>query len=233
MNIFKVGELDESSTCAIFAHVGNDGKQQYNVKHYNLDGILSVGYRVNSINATLFRRWANQILKDYLLKGYAIRPEIDVAKLYVNHENRIAELEKNVDFFVKTSLPPKEGVFFNGQIFDAYVFASNLIYSAKKSIIIIDNYADESVLVMLTDRKPKVTAHIYAQKFTEKLKLSITKHSQQYELITVSEAKNIHDRFLIIDNTVYHIGASLKDLGNKLFAFSKMEIRPEELLKNI
>ena len=228
-NIFTEGELGEKSNVQNL-HIPNSDKP---VTFYNLDVIISVGYRVKSKQGTQFRIWATKILKDYLLKGYAIRNEIDVAKLYVNHENRITALEKNVDFFVKTSLPPKEGVFFNGQIFDAYVFASNLIKSAKKSIILIDNYADESVLVMLSDRKPKVTAHIYAQKLIEKLKLSITKHSQQYELITVSEAKNVHDRFLIIDDTVYAIGASMKDLGKKLFAFFKMEIKSDELLENI
>ena len=234
-HIYEENELDIEATCRDFRQVRMEGSRQVarTIPCYDLDMIISIGYRVNSKRATQFRRWANQILKDYLLKGYAIRPEIDVVKLYANHESRIIELEKNVDFFVKTSLPPKEGVFFGGQIFDAYVFASDLIKSAKKSIVLIDNYADESVLVMLSDRKPKVTAHIYAQKFTEKLQLSITKHRQQYEQITVSEVKNVHDRFLIIDDTVYHIGASLKDLGNKLFAFSKMEMKPADILKGV
>ena len=228
-NIFECGELDENSVISILEITAADGKI-YDTKIYNLDAILSVGYRVNSINATQFRRWANKILKDYLLKGYSIN----------NRMNRIEdnmEVLKNkvneIDLQINTQLIPTQGVFFGGQIFDAYVFASDLIKSAKKSIVLIDNYADESVLVMLSDRKPKVTAHIYAQKFTEKLQLSITKHRQQYEQITVSEVKNVHDRFLIIDDTVYHIGASLKDLGNKLFAFSKMEMKPADILKGV
>jgi len=234
-NCFREQELERGSTVKDSLIVQKEGNRSVkrNIEYYNLDVIISVGYRVKSKQGTLFRIWASKVLKEYLLKGYAVRSEIDVAKLYANHESRITALEENVDFFVKTSLPPKEGVFFDGQIFDAYVFASDLIKSAKKSIVLIDNYADESVLVMLSGRKPKVTAHIYAQKFTEKLQLSITKHSQQYEQITVSKVERVHDRFLIIDNTVYHIGASLKDLGGKLFAFSKLEMKPSELMKNL
>jgi hypothetical protein len=234
-HIYEENELDIEATCRDFRQVRVEGDRQVTrtIPHYDLDMIISIGYRVNSKRATQFRRWATKVLKDYVLKGYAVRPDMDVAKLYANHENRITELEKNVDFFVKTSLPPKEGVFFNGQIFDAYVFASNLIKSAKKTVILIDNYVDESVLVMLSDRKSKVTAQIYTWQITEKLKLSREKYISQYEPIAIDEIRNVHDRFLIIDNTVYHIGASLKDLGKKLFAFSKMEIKPAELLKNI
>ncbi|MDR0304557.1 MAG: virulence RhuM family protein [Chitinispirillales bacterium] len=231
-NIFECGELSENSVCSILELTAADGKI-YDTKIYNLDAILSVGYRVNSINATLFRRWANQVLKDYLLKGYSIRHETDVAKLYANHENRITELEKNVDFFVKTSLPPQEGVFFEGQIFDAYIFASDLIKSATKTIILIDNYIDESVLLILSKRSINVRAEIYTKQITAQLQLDLEKHNTQYEPIIMLISTSFHDRFLIIDNTVYHIGASLKDLGKKLFAFSKMEIKDTELLKNI
>ena len=227
INIFKVGELDEDSTCAIFAHMGNDGKQQYNVKHYNLDGILSVGYRVNSMNATLFRRWANQVLKDYILRGYA------VDKRFERLENRVSATEKKIDFFVKTALPPVQGIFFEGQIFDAYVFASDLIKSAKKAIVLVDNYVDESVLLILSKRRLKVSAQIYTRQISAQLQLDLTKHNSQYAPISIGKTAAVHDRFLVIDSTVYHIGASLKDLGKKLFAFSKMEIKPTELLKNI
>ena len=227
-NIFECGELDENSVSSILELTAADGKK-YDTKIYNLDAILSVGYRVNSINATLFRRWANQILKDYLLKGYAVNHRID------RLERKIVEHDQKFDLLIKTSLPPKEGVFFDGQIFDAYIFVSNLIKSANKSIILIDNWADETVLVMLSDRKPKVSAKIYTQRhrITEKLQLALAKHSQQYEQVTIDAVENVHDRFLIIDNTVYAIGASMKDLGKRLFAFFKMEIRPEELMKNI
>jgi len=228
-NVFAEGELTEASTCAFFAHVQNEGGRvvKREIAYYNLDVIISVGYRVKSKQGTQFRIWASKILKDYLLRGYAISQRFD------RIERKIVEHDQKFDLLIKSSVHPIEGIFFNGQIFDAYVFASNLIKSARKSIVLIDNYADESVLVMLSDRKPKVTAHIYAQKFTEKLQLSISKHSRQYEAITVSEVKNVHDRFLIIDDTVYAIGASMKDLGKRLFAFFKMEIKATELLKNI
>jgi len=226
-NIYIIGELTEAGTCAIFAHMGNDSKQTYQTKYYNLDAILSVGYRVNSINATLFRRWATQILKDYMLRGYAVNQRIE------RIEHRVTETEKKIDFFVKTALPPAQGIFFEGQIFDAYVFVSDLIKSAKKSIVLIDNYIDESVLLLLSKRLPKVTAKIYTKQILPQLQLDLAKYNAQYEPINIFKSNSFHNRFLLIDNTVYHIGASLKDLGKKLFAFSKMEIKPSDILKNI
>ncbi|MDR1847438.1 MAG: virulence RhuM family protein [Bacteroidales bacterium] len=226
-NIFLSGELIEDSTCAIFAHMGNDGKQQYHTKFYNLDAILSVGYRVNSINATLFRKWANSILKDYILKGYAITQRFE------RLEYRMTENEKKIDLVVKTALPPKEGVFYNGQIFDAFVFVADLIKTAKKGIILIDNYLDESVLMLLAKRKVKVKAIIYTKAITPEIQTDLAKHNAQYPEIFIEEKPDIHDRFLLIDGDVYHIGASFKDLGKKLFAFSKMEMKSGELLKNI
>jgi hypothetical protein len=224
-NIYKTGELDEKAVCSILEHTAGDGKV-YQTKYYNLDAILSVGYRVNSRNATLFRRWANNILKDYMLKGYAINQRIERV------ERRVTETEKKIDFFVKTALPPVQGVFFEGQIFDAYVFASRLIKSAKKSVILIDNYIDESVLLLLTKRQSKVSAKIYTKHISPQLQLDLTKHNTQYEPIDISKSDSFHDRFLIIDTAVYHIGASLKDLGKKLFAFSKMEIKITKILDN-
>ena len=156
-NIYDCGELEQDSTFSILENMGNDGKQTYQTKYYNLDAILSVGYRVNSRNATLFRRWATQILKDYMLKGYTVNQRIE------RIEHRVTETEKKIDFFVKTALPPVQGVFFEGQIFDAYVFVSDLIKSAKKSIILIDNYIDESVLLLLSKRRSKVDAKIYTK----------------------------------------------------------------------
>ena len=154
-NIYNTGELDEDSTCSILEHMGNDGKQKYITKFYNLDAILSVGYRVNSKNATLFRRWANGILKDYLLKGYSVNRRL------TELEHTVAEHSKKIDFFVRTSLPPVEGIFYDGQIFDAYQFASGLIRSAKESILLIDNYVDESVLLMLSKRGAGVQADTF------------------------------------------------------------------------
>ena len=218
-NIYNTGELDEDSTCSILEHMGNDGKQKYITKFYNLDAILSVGYRVNSKNATLFRRWANGILKDYLLKGYSVNRRL------TELEHTVAEHSKKIDFFVRTSLPPVEGIFYDGQIFDAYQFASGLIRSAKESILLIDNYVDESVLLMLSKRGAGVQADIYTRKVSRQFQLDVERHNSQYPPIAVHTCQKIHDRFLIIDHAVvYHIGASLKDLGRKMFAFSKLDI---------
>ena len=225
-NIYNSGELDQDSTCSILEHMGNDGKQKYVTKYYNLDAILSVGYRVNSKNATLFRRWANKVLKEYLLKGHAINYRLDQMDTRLQkHERQIEYLTDKVDFFVRTSLPPVEGVFYDGQIFDAYKFATDLIRSAKKSILLIDNYVNESVLLMLSKRNAGVKADIYTQTVSRQLQLDLQKHSSQYPPISIHVYKKCHDRFLIIDGTdVWHIGASLKDLGKKMFAFSRLDI---------
>ena len=220
-NIYNSGELDVDSTCSILEHMGNDGKQKYTTKYYNLDAILSVGYRVNSRNATLFRRWASSVLKEYLLKGYSINQRLSEL------EKTVALHSEKIDFFVRTSLPPVEGIFYDGQIFDAYKFASDLIRSARKSLLLIDNYVDDSVLLMLSKRNPGVTATVYTQKITPQLQLDLDKYNDQYPPINIRTYRNSHDRFLIGDDKdVYHIGASLKDLGKKLFAFSKLEIEP-------
>ena len=224
-NIYKSRELDKFSTCSILEHVGNDGKQIYQTKFYNLDAILSVGYRVNSRNATMFRRWATQVLKDYMLRGYAVNQRID------RLESKIVEHDKKFDLIIKTALPPKEGIFFDGQIFDAYIFVADLIKTAKKSVILLDNYIDETVLLLLSKRQKKVKAEIYTKQISNELQLDLARHNAQYEPIKICESNTFHDRFLIIDDTVYHIGASLKDLGKKLFAFSKMEIKPNEILR--
>ena len=225
-NIFKAGELDEPSVCSILEHTAADGKI-YKTGFYNLDAILSVGYRVNSRNATLFRQWANRVLKDYLLRGYAIN------RRFERIEHRVAETEKKIDFFVRTALPPVQGIFFEGQIFDAYAFAADLVKSAKKSLTLLDNYVDESVLLLLAKRLSGVTVHIYTRKLSQQLQLDLTKHNAQYEPVTITQSSTFHDRFLLIDDTVYHIGASLKDLGKKLFAFSKMEVKATDILKNV
>ena len=224
-NIYTSGELDKEGTCSILEHMGNEGKQRYTTLYYNLDMILAVGYRVNSFNATQFRKWATRVLKDYLLKGYSVNNRLE------RLEQRVSRTEEKIDFFVRTSLPPVEGVFYNGQIFDAYVFATDLIKSAKKSITLIDNYIDESVLLMLSKRKAMVRASIITRSDSKISQLDIEKHNAQYSPIEVKVCDTIHDRFLIIDNEVYHLGASLKDLGKKLFAFSKLEMPAETLLK--
>ena len=237
-NIYKTGELEENNTCSILEHMGNDGNQRYTTKYYNLDAILSVGYRVNSRNATIFRQWANKVLKEYLLTGYSINRrliylESRIDRRLLEHDKRLDDLTDKVDFFIRTSLPPREGIFFNGQIFDAHEFICRLIKSAKKRIVLIDNYVDESVLVQLDNRKDDVSALIYTGEISRTFQQSINRHNRQYAPIEIKTASRIHDRFLIIDDTLYHIGASIKDLGKKLFAFSKLEISPDYILANI
>ena len=225
-------ELADIPTVAKFATVQKEGERfvTRQVEFYNLDMILSVGYRVKSQRGIQFRQWANKVLKDYLLKGYSINQRLNEIEQKMDNkffqiEKTIAEHDKKIDFFVRTSLPPVEGIFFDGQIFDAYKFATDLIKSAKCSLVLIDNYVDESVLLMLSKRNSEVSATIYTHKINAQLQLDLNKHNDQYPPIEARTYKSSHDRFLIIDNTeVYHIGASLKDLGKKMFAFSKLEL---------
>lgn len=217
-NIFKEKELNPNSVVKESLTTAADGKK-YRVKYYNLDVIISIGYRVKSIRGTQFRQWANKVLKEYLLKGYSVNRRL------TELEHTVAEHSRKIDFFVRTSLPPVEGIFYEGQIFDAYKFAADLIRSAEKSILLIDNYVDESVLLMLSKRKAGVTADIHTQAVGNQLKLDLQKHNSQDAPIKIHTYKKCHDRFLIIDDAkVYHIGASLKDLGKKMFAFSKLDI---------
>ena len=216
-------ELTGLPTVANFATVQNEGHRLVvrNIEYYNLDMVLSVGYRVKSRRGVEFRQWANKTLKNYLLRGYAVNQRIEQL------EQRVSEHDRKIDFFVRTSLPPAQGVFFEGQIFDAYVFAADLIKSAKEHIVLIDNYIDESVLLLLAKRNAGVTAKILTRQISSVLSVDLAKHNLQYSPIVIEESPRYHDRFLILDDEVYHIGASLKDLGKKLFAFSKLEIPAE------
>ena len=233
-NVFKEKELEEKSNVH-FLHIANSDKP---VKFFSLDVIISVGYRVKSVRGTQFRQWANKILKEYLLKGYSINQRLNDMEYRMNNkffqiEKTIAEHDAKIDFFVRTSLPPVEGIFFDGQIFDAYKFATDLIRSAKCSLILIDNYVDESVLLMLSKRNSGISATIYTHKINAQLQLDLNKHNDQYPPIEARTYKSSHDRFLIIDNTeVYHIGASLKDLGKKMFAVSKLDL-PAHTIINV
>lgn len=226
-NIFRSGELDEDSVHSILEYTANDGKL-YKTKFYNLDAILSVGYRVNSINATMFRKWANSVLKEYLLKGYSINQRFE------RLEQRVSRTEEKIDFFVRTSLPPVEGVFYDGQIYDAYELASRLVKSARNRIVLIDNYIDESVLTLLDKRSDGVSAEIYTQHISPQLQLDIQRHDSQYAPIPVHILTTAHDRFLLLDDDVYHIGASLKDLGKRWFAIMKMqETKAEDIIAHM
>lgn len=228
-NIYKEGELITESTCKDFLQVRKEGNR--NVKRlqkiYNLDVIISVGYRVKSFRGTQFRQWALRILKEYLLKGYSVNQRLE------RLEQRVTQTENKIDFFVKTSLPPVEGIFYDGQIFDAYKFANDLIRSAKQRIILIDNYIDDSVLQMLDKRQQNVSATIYTKDISTQLQLDVQRHNAQYAPIAIHQFVNSHDRFFIIDDTVYHIGASIKDLGKEWFAFCKMGISAAEILNRI
>ena len=227
-NIFKSGELDENSVRSILEHTAADGKI-YKTQFYNLDAILSVGYRVNSRNATIFRQWANKVLKEYLLRGYAVNQRLmqledRIDRHFSEYDRHLLQLDEKVDFFVRSSIQPKEGIFFDGQIFDAYAFIAGLIRKAKHRIVVIDNYIDDSVLVQLSKRTPGVTVDIYDGQISRQLRQDVEKHNAQYPGVTLHNYTKAHDRFLIIDEEVYHIGHSLKDLGKKLFAFSKMDV---------
>jgi hypothetical protein len=219
-------ELSGMAVVAKFATTAADGKT-YQVEYYNLDMILSIGYRVKSRRGVEFRQWANQVLKEYLLKGYSINRRIEQL------EKTVARHDERIEFFVRTSLPPVEGIFFEGQIFDAYTFASDLVKSARQRIVLIDNYVDESTLMLLSKRKPEVEATIFTARISQVLQLDIQRHNAEYPPVTVNEYRQSHDRFLIIDDDVYHIGASLKDLGKKWFAFSRLHFNPQELLERI
>lgn len=234
--IFKTRELDPGSTTQKIRVVRKEGNRLVNrtIDFYNLDMIISVGYRVNSANATQFRRWATSVLKDYLLKGYALNQRlIRIENQLENQQTLLAEHSEKIDFFVRTSLLPVEGIFFEGQVFDAHVFVSDLIRNAKTRIVLIDNYIDDTVLKLLDKRSPSVKATIYTKQISPALQTDINLHNTQYEPINIQVFEDSHDRFLMIDETVYHIGASLKDLGKKWFAFSKMDISSTLLLSKM
>ena len=229
-----------NATVAKFAIVQKEGNREVirQVEFYSLDVILSVGYRVKSSRGIEFRRWANQVLKDYMLKGYAINQQMlameeRIGRQLQDHTLQIHDLQEKVNFFVRTSLPPHQGIFYDGQIFDAYTFINDRIREATTRIILIDNYIDDSVLTILSKRANKVAATIYTKKPTAQLQLDIQKHNAQYPPISVIEFDRSHDRFLCIDETVYHLGASIKDLGKKWFAFNRMEMPTTELLNKI
>lgn len=250
-NIFKEGELDEKVVVrknrTTTMHGAIDGKiQTHEVAFYNLDVIISVGYRVKSMRGTKFRQWATSVIREHLLHGYAIQQQLKRLEQHMDEKlgaqhNEIQEIkqtlsdhQEKIDFFVRTNQPPVEGIFFDGQIFDAYRFVNDLIRKAKSRIVLIDNYVDDTVLAMLDKRAAGVTATIYTQHVSQQLQLDIDRHNAQYDPIVVEHFNRAHDRFLLIDDEVYHIGASLKDLGKKWFAFTLMrDLTATELISRI
>ncbi|MDR0777873.1 MAG: virulence RhuM family protein [Methanomassiliicoccaceae archaeon] len=225
-NVFADGELDRNSTVKEYLTVASNGKN-YHIQYYSLDVIISVGYRVKSKRGTRFRQWANKVLKDHLLNGHFFN------KRFENIEQRVGETEKKIDLFIRTSMPPVYGVFYEGQTFDAYLFVSDLVESAERSVVLLDNYVDETALFLLSKRSSGVAADIYTKRITPRLQFDLEKHNAQYEHVKIHESDKFHDRFLIIDGTVYHIGASLKDLGRKMFAFSKLEIKDAVIMEGL
>lgn len=231
--IFKDEELDENSVVKFFLTTAQDSKS-YNTKHYNLDMIISIGYRVNSVTATKFRQWATSVLKSYITDGYVINSEKITHQRFKELENDVVLLKSKVENIVKSlednSLKPSKGIFFDGQTYDAYIFINDLFRSAKSEVVLIDNYIDDTVFTLFS-KYPNLKIKIYTQTISKQLRLDYQKYNSQYKNIELKEFKNAHDRFLIIDEKeMYHIGASLKDLGKKWFAFSKFEMEALEIL---
>ena len=229
-NIYSDNELKKDATCSILELVRKEGTRMVSrkIEFYNLDAIISVGFRVNTKRGIEFRQWANRVIKEYLMRGYAINDRM------MRIEQRMTAAEQKIDFFVRTSLPPVEGIFYDGQIFDAYRFVADLIRKATRRIILIDNYVDDTVLTMLDKRARGVTATIYTQHIGQQLQLDLKRHNTQYEPIEINPFNRAHDRFLLIDDEVYHIGASLKDLGRRWFAFTLMhDIKTDDLIARI
>jgi hypothetical protein len=232
-NVFSEGELDSGATVAKFATVQYEGdrKVERQVEFYNLDVVISVGYRVKSKQGTQFRIWATNVLRDYLLKGYALNQRMNRLE---NTVEGLATKVSEIDLQINTHLIPTQGVFFDGQIFDAYELASKIIRSAKKSIVLLDNYVDETTLTHLAKKKKEVRVYLLSKNIHKQLALDIQKANAQYGHFEVKLFTQSHDRFLIIDGKeVYHLGASLKDLGKKWFAFSKLEVRSVEQIMNL
>ena len=219
-NAFRTNEVDKKSNVR-FLHIPFSDKP---VMFYSLDVIIAVGYRVKSQRGTDFRKWALPVIKNHMLHGYSVNQRFE------RLEQRVSKTEEKIDFFVKTSLPPVEGIFYDGQIFDAYKFITDLIKKAKTEIVLIDNYIDETVLTMLDNRNPNVSATIYTSHISEKLDLALAKHNSQYQPINIERFNKSHDRFLIIDDDVYLIGGSIKDLGKKVSTFVKLSVPKGEFL---
>ena len=252
-NIYASQEIEEDTTCSILEHMGNDSKQVYETKYYNLDAILSVGYRVNSKNATLFRRWANQVLKDYILKGYAVNQRKIATDLQIadrlheqrqlieqqgsrleNVDSRLSAVEQHIDFFVQSAQTPTGGILATGTRFDGFVLIADLVKAAKRSVIFIDPFATIEVLKFAAMRNKGVKAVIYSARITPEFETAKNLHNKQYPDLDLKTMRTIHDRFLLIDDTVYHFGASFKDMGNEMTAYSVLNfITHEEVIAKV
>lgn len=228
--IYKTEELEKTATARKIRVVRLEGNRNVrrNIDFYNLDMIISVGYKVNSKRGVKFRQWASNVLKEYLIRGFSVNQRIE------RLEQRVSKTEEKIDFFVQASLPPVQGIFYEGQVFDAYRFVNDLIRKAKENIVLIDNYVDDTVLNMLDKRGDDVTVTIYTKSISQQLQLDIDRHNKQYRPIEIQHFNKAHDRFLLIDQDVYHIGASIKDLGKRWFAFTLLQdMKANEIIKRI
>ena len=232
-NIFKDGEVDDKSNMQTM-HIANSDKP---VNFYSLDIILAIGYRTNSKKAIEFRKWATKVLKEYIVNGYAINSEKITIDRFLHLENDMNNLKQKVNninnLIDSNKLEIKQGIFYNGQIYDAYAFTNDLLKSAKKDIVLVDNYIDDTVLTLFS-KYEKLHFTIVSKSINKQSKLDISKYNQQYNNLTIKTSNNFHDRFLLIDNKEsYHLGASLKDLGKKVFGFSKMDISLFQMMKKL
>ena len=232
--------MQKSATVQDFLTVQNEGGRQVSrrVQYYNLDVIISVGYRVKSKRGTQFRQWANQVLKDYLLRGYAINQRLVAVENRIDrklqeHTDQIKDLQDKVDFFVRTNVPPVEQVFFEGQFFEARVLLEKLIKMAKKRVIIVDPYIDAATFEMLDVRTKGVSADIYSDGEYKTLRDAHNASNGKQPIITHKWSNSSHDRWIIIDDTLYHCGHSVKDLGKKLSAIMRMDLNPEVILNRV
>ena len=239
-NIYKTHELEESATCAKIAQVRQEGNRTIvrQIPFYNLDMIISVGYRVNSIRGTRFRQWANKIIKDYMLRGYAVNQRLLAVEERMDRkfsaiESELRDHREKIDFFVRTNMPPAEQIFFEGQFFEARVLLEKLIKIAKKRVIIIDGYIDAATFEMLDVRAKGVTADIYSDSEYKTLRDSHNASKGKQPVNSHKWSKSSHDRWVIIDDTLYHCGHSVKDLGKKLSAIMRMDWDPETVLKEV
>ena len=232
----------KNPTVAKFATVQIEGGREVTrqVEYYNLDVILSVGYRVKSNRGIQFRRWSNTILKQYLLQGYSINRHLVALQertdqRFADIEQRLDNQQKQIDFFVRTNVPPIEGIFYEGQVLDARLFAEQLIKIAKREVVLIDNYIDSRSFDILELRNPGVEATIYVERIGRGLQsLQQTAHTQSGRTVHLAEtSQRVHDRFLIIDDEVYHLGASLNELGKRLFAFSRLQMDKEIIMRSV
>lgn len=239
-NIYETNELEETATCSILELVQKEGNRQVRreVAFYNLDAIISVGFRVNTQRGIQFRQWANRILRDYTLKGYAVNQRIlaveeRVDNRLMSHERRLEAVEEKIDFFVRTNIPPTEQIFFEGKFFEARLLLEQIIKTATKRVVIIDGYIDAETFDMLDVRAKGVTADIYSDGEHKSLRDMHNAGKGKQPVNTHKWSKSSHDRWVIIDDTLYHCGHSVKDLGKKLSAIMKMDLNPEVVLKEV